>query len=228
MSNFSILAVDTSGAKAYASLLDAEDRLFEAVSTGTNSHNEEIALLVENLFKKSGCSKKDLNLMVIGSGPGSFTGLRIGYSFTQGMASALNIPVVTYSSLKAYAASFHLEDGIYASISDARREEVFFAIFDIKAGELTELSSEKIVSVNEVERQVRELGRKVRLVGFFPNIGVQEPKNVATGLLHLLKQGGIPAPGFSATELALLSPNYLRAVSAKKINERGVLTKTVV
>src|SRR4051812_47355215 len=96
-----LLAIDTGGAHAFCALACGDGRVIEAASQGEASHNEELALLIDGLFAGAGTAPKELEAVVIGSGPGSFTGLRIGYSMAKGICYSLGIPLVEVPSQQA-------------------------------------------------------------------------------------------------------------------------------
>jgi len=100
-----------------------------------NSHSEVLTVLIENLLKNTFTDKSQLNAIAVSIGPGSYTGLRIGLSTAKGLSYALNIPLIAVDTLKAiaYQVQTHYppdEEILFCPMLDARRMEVYHAIFD--------------------------------------------------------------------------------------------------
>ena len=99
-------------------------------------HSEKLNFLLDELLKKNSFSFGDLNAVSVSSGPGSYTGIRIGVSTAKGLCFALNIPLISVDSLFALAGHFQNQDKFLAPVAlivamiDARRMEAFTAIYD--------------------------------------------------------------------------------------------------
>jgi tRNA threonylcarbamoyladenosine biosynthesis protein TsaB len=99
------------------------------------SHATLAAVFVDEVMKESGVNLSDLDAVAISKGPGSYTGLRIGVSIAKGLCYALNKPLIAVSSLQALAetASKHYDENhLFAPMIDARRMEVYTAIYNAK------------------------------------------------------------------------------------------------
>lgn len=97
------------------------------------SHAAQITLMIETTVKKAGVSLADLSALAVSQGPGSYTALRIGFSTAKGICYALDKPLITVDTLQALAlATWQLEQktAFYCPMIDARRMEVYAAIFD--------------------------------------------------------------------------------------------------
>ncbi|GEL09912.1 tRNA (adenosine(37)-N6)-threonylcarbamoyltransferase complex dimerization subunit type 1 TsaB [Flavobacterium glycines] len=93
------------------------------------SHAERLHVFIEESIKEAGISYKDLVAIAVSQGPGSYTGLRIGVSAAKGLCYALGIPLIAVDTLKALAAQVRVESGIIVPMLDARRMEVYSAVF---------------------------------------------------------------------------------------------------
>lgn len=96
------------------------------------SHAENLHVFIESILQKNSISQKDLNAISISTGPGSYTGLRIGYSAAKGLSYALNIPLIEVDTLAAmaqYAFSLNTSSQYACPFIDARRMEVYTAIY---------------------------------------------------------------------------------------------------
>jgi tRNA threonylcarbamoyladenosine biosynthesis protein TsaB len=99
---------------------------------GDYSHAEKLHLFIEEILKKENISAKDLDAIAVGKGPGSYTGLRIGVSAAKGLAYAINKPLIAIDTLKSLAKTIQVEKGLIVPMLDARRLEVYSAIFNSK------------------------------------------------------------------------------------------------
>lgn len=93
------------------------------------SHAEKLHLFVEDVLVESKVSKNKLDAVAVSKGPGSYTGLRIGVSAAKGLCFALEIPLISISTLEALAGQVKNTDGIIIPMLDARRLEVYSAVF---------------------------------------------------------------------------------------------------
>lgn len=127
-----ILAVETSSPRGTVALLDStsEDALCLEHRV-PNAHGEMLVPLLEQALAELGWAPSQLDRVAVGSGPGSFTGLRVGIALATGIAMGLGRPLVGVSSLQAMAAAARPNSGeVVVALLDARREELFGAAFD--------------------------------------------------------------------------------------------------
>jgi tRNA threonylcarbamoyladenosine biosynthesis protein TsaB len=97
------------------------------------AHAENLHVFIEEVLAKAKQTTKDMHAVAVGSGPGSYTGLRIGVSAAKGLAYALQIPLIAVNTLQTMAAAAILEnksDSLFCPLLDARRMEVYTVIFD--------------------------------------------------------------------------------------------------
>jgi tRNA threonylcarbamoyladenosine biosynthesis protein TsaB len=121
-----ILAIDSSS--EYLQLaLAAEDGLEIRVMNRGLKHAEILVPSIQSILNDRGLTPRDLDGLVCGSGPGSFTGLRIGMAAAKAMSAALSIPMVSVGSLKAIAAASPLLDGLRVAVIDARKQRFYVA-----------------------------------------------------------------------------------------------------
>lgn len=93
------------------------------------SHAERLHVFIEESLKEAGINYKDLVAIAVSQGPGSYTGLRIGVSAAKGLCFALGIPLIVVDTMQTLAAQAHISDGLIVPMIDARRMEVYSAIF---------------------------------------------------------------------------------------------------
>ena len=105
------------------------DRLAESVVVDGRRHGELLALGVRDVLAQAGADRRDLGAVVVGLGPGPFTGLRVGLVTAAALADALDIPAYGGCSLDAMADATTARDGVVV-VTDARRKEVYWAQYD--------------------------------------------------------------------------------------------------
>ncbi len=94
------------------------------------SHAEKLHVFIDDILKQNNYSPADLSAIAVSKGPGSYTGLRIGVSAAKGLAYSLDIPLISVSTLESLAHQIKAEDAFIIPILDARRMEVYSAVFD--------------------------------------------------------------------------------------------------
>ncbi len=126
------LALDTAMAACSVAVLDSE-RAAPLAARGQameRGHAEALPPMVEAAMRETGLAYADLERIVVTIGPGTFTGLRIGLSFARGLGLALGIPVIGIDTLRAISANHPLDSKPLLVAADARRDEVYAALYD--------------------------------------------------------------------------------------------------
>lgn len=129
-----LLAIDTSSSAVTAAVHDGERLLAEVTEPGAQAHGELLAPVIERALADAGAAPRDLTHVVVGTGPGPFTGLRVGLVTARVMAEALGVPAYGVCSLDAIAAQAVGEGRVatsFAVATDARRKEVYLATYDV-------------------------------------------------------------------------------------------------
>ena len=137
------------------------------------SHAERLHLFIEEVINEAKITAKDLSAIAISKGPGSYTGLRIGVSAAKGLCFALEIPLISVSTLEALADQIKINEGIIITMLDARRMEVYSAVFDKHNNQIRETKAQ-VLDENSFKSYLNE--GKVYFVGN----GVQKSKEVIT------------------------------------------------
>ena len=94
------------------------------------SHAEKLHVFIEQVLQQAGITFQELKAVAVSQGPGSYTGLRIGVSAAKGLSYALNIPLLATDTLEALSREINIDNGTIIPMLDARRMEVFTALFD--------------------------------------------------------------------------------------------------
>jgi tRNA threonylcarbamoyladenosine biosynthesis protein TsaB len=114
------------------------------------SHAERLHVFIEECILEAGISYKDLSAIAVSQGPGSYTGLRIGVSAAKGLCFALNIPLIAVDTLQTLASQANVTNGLIVPMLDARRMEVYSAVFNSKLEKQREILAE-IITENSFE-----------------------------------------------------------------------------
>lgn len=126
-----ILNIETSTKNCSVSLSNnGKTIICKELSEAGFSHAEKLHLFIEEVLLESKLTFKDLSAIAVSKGPGSYTGLRIGVSAAKGLCFALDIPLISVDTLQVLASQAEVENGIIIPMIDARRMEVYSAIFD--------------------------------------------------------------------------------------------------
>lgn len=183
------------------------------------THAENLHVFIEQLLFETSLQAKDLNAISVSSGPGSYTGLRIGFSAAKGLAYALQIPLITIETLKALSSEVINSDNInaiYCPLLDARRMEVYCAIYD---NLLNEILPVQPLVLNEESIQLFNQEKDI----YFFGDGMSKAKFLLQTLPHVHFIDDITASASSMIELAFqkymtqdfadmayVEPNYLK------------------
>ena len=127
-----ILNIETSGQICSVSIADNEKVLSENVGSTVNDHASQLTNLISSALEQASKKINELDAIAVSSGPGSYTGLRIGTSTAKGICHALQIPFISIPTLQAMALGASLateSDYLFCPLIDARRFEVFTAIY---------------------------------------------------------------------------------------------------
>ena len=114
------------------------------------SHAEKLHVFIEECLKESKLTFNDLSAIAVSQGPGSYTGLRIGVSAAKGLCFALDLPLIAVDTLQVLASQLSITEGIIIPMIDARRMEVYSAIFSLKLDKIREVQAE-ILTENSFE-----------------------------------------------------------------------------
>ena len=160
-----ILAFDTSATVASVALCEGERLLAEYTVNNGNTHSETLLPMVEDLLSHFSMSVPDIDLFAVSAGPGSFTGVRIGAATLKGLAFASNKPCVGVSTLHAIAENLSVCKGLICPVMNARRSQVYTALFRSDGDKLERLMPDSALSIAELDEKLAEYGEPVYFVG---------------------------------------------------------------
>jgi len=156
-----ILNIETSTKNCSVSIAqDGSTLLCKEIAETGYSHAEKLHVFIEELLLELQLNYKDLNAIAVGQGPGSYTGLRIGISAAKGLCYALNIPLIAVDTLEVLARQLPISEGFIVPMIDARRMEVYSAVFDAQYQKVRDTAAEIIdeTSFNSIESTVYFVG----------------------------------------------------------------------
>lgn len=223
-----ILAFETSAKAASVALMNNGKLLGESYQNTGLTHSQTLMVMAEDLLKTCGLTAKDVEAVAVAAGPGSFTGVRIGVAAAKGFAWGAELPCYGVSTLEAMARNLGVYQGYVVPAMDARRSQVYTAIFHAQKGALTRVEADMAISLAELSEKIKNFEENVFLVGDGANLCYNALLEEVPGLIlppeHRMHQraAGVALaaqvmmdagePG-SAAELI---PNYLRLSQAER------------
>jgi len=157
-----VLTFDTSSARASVALLEGPQVRAEFRSDSLQAHSTVLLDAIHFLLGRLGWTLSDLNLVAVGIGPGSFTGIRIGIATALGISQSLSIPFAGVSGLEALAYQA-ARDGRIGVLLDAHRSQVYYAEYDCKNGHIRISQKSALLDVSDLERHLAN--RHLYIVG---------------------------------------------------------------
>ena len=160
-----ILAFESSAKPASVALLRDGKLLSVYTQCSQLTHSRTLLPMGEDMLKNAELTLGDVDLIAVAHGPGSFTGVRIGVSMVKGLAWAADKPCVGVSTLEAMAWHGLAAGGLICPVMDARRSQVYNALFRIGDGRPVRLTEDRPIALTELAEELRAYSESVFLVG---------------------------------------------------------------
>ena len=161
-----ILSVDSSSKTASVAINNDGETLIEIFLNTGLVHSKTLVPVIEDVIKYTGFSMEDIDLFAVSSGPGSFTGIRIGMSVIKGMMFALDKLCIPVSSLEILAFNaVNICSGIICPCLDFRRGSLYNCLFKSDGENLIRLTEDRNISVNDLLEELRNYSQKIYFVG---------------------------------------------------------------
>ena len=161
-----ILGLESSAKSASVAITENGAVLGRSFQNIGLTHSRTLLPMAESLLQNCGLRVADLGAIAVAAGPGSFTGLRIGVSAAKGLAWAAELPCAAVSTLEAMAQNLAYPDGtLIICAMDARRNQVYNALFTVEEGALRRLCPDRAVALADVIADVRQDAREKIVVG---------------------------------------------------------------
>lgn len=159
-----ILAVESSAKCCSAAVVEDGRLVSEFYTDAGLTHSQTLMQMVDAVLTAAGLTLSSIDALAVAKGPGSFTGIRIGMAAVKGLAQSLNVKCYGVSTLEAMAYSFLGEDCSVCAVMDARREQVYTALFDVKEDRVIRLSTDSAISVVDLKAVLSDISQKSKIV----------------------------------------------------------------
>ncbi|WP_462406067.1 tRNA (adenosine(37)-N6)-threonylcarbamoyltransferase complex dimerization subunit type 1 TsaB [Gracilibacillus sp. Marseille-QA3620] len=219
-----VLAIDTSTNVLGVAVANEQGIIGEQITYTKRNHSVRAMPTVEALLKECGMKPADLNRIVVAKGPGSYTGVRIGVTIAKSLAWSLGIELVGISSLEALALNGRYFNGYVCPVFDARRGQLYTALFKAENGKITRIQDDQNVLAKDFADGLRRLDAPVLFVGSDASIHEETFKEalgdralLAPAPLHHARAGELAMLGMQrpAEEIHSFVPNYVRLAEAE-------------
>ena len=223
-----LLAFETSAKAASVALFAGETLLGEIYQNTGLTHSQTLMVMAEDLLKQCGKSAEEVTDVAVAAGPGSFTGVRIGVAAAKGFAWGKELPCWGASTLESMALTLGVHQGYVCCAMDARRNQVYNALFYVKQGALERVTPDRAIALAELASEMETLEGPIYLVGdgaalTHRTLGGrisrlilppehrmhQRASGVGLAALRMMARG-------ESADANALSPNYLRLSQAER------------
>lgn len=224
-----ILGVDSTATSASAAVLSDGKILSLNYSNTGLTHSQTLLPMIDSALKSAGLTVNDIDLFAVSSGPGSFTGVRIGVAAVKGIAQPLGKKCICVSTPEVIAKPLE-KTGCYAvAVMDARCNQVYTAQFDCKDG-FKRVTEDSAITIDELGEQLKSIDREIVLIGDGTQVAYKKLKDVVPSI----KTASPTIRYQSASDVALIAmeayeeddsiavtphevlPNYLRLSQAER------------
>ena len=223
-----ILAFETSAKACSVALHDGTRLLGESYQNTGLTHSQTLMAMAEDLMKACGKAVQDVTHLAVAAGPGSFTGVRIGVAAAKGFAWGAQLPVYGVSTLESMALSLGAFEGHVCACMDARRNQVYNAVFLADSGKLERVSDDRAISLAELKEALEYIDGPIYLVGDGAELTYRTLSRELDNLIlppeHRRQQraSGVALAALASIargetgDGASLQPNYLRLSQAER------------
>lgn len=160
-----ILGIDTSAKVTSVAIIDNERILSEFNIDTKLTHSQSLMPMVDSALSLAALSVNDIDGFAVSVGPGSFTGLRIGIGAVKGLSYTLERPCAAVSAITALAHNLKGVNGIICPVMDARCNQVYTAIFEADGVNVTRLTDDMAISIDDLSNILKEYEKNIFLVG---------------------------------------------------------------
>ena len=223
-----LLAFETSAKAASAALFADAKLLGESYQNTGLTHSRTLMIMAEDLLKQCGYAPQDVTAVAVAQGPGSFTGVRIGVAAAKGFAWGADIPCCGVSTLEAMALGLGAYEGLICPVMDARRSQVYNALFYVNQGVVTRAAPDRAIALEDLKKELKNVEKPIFLVGDGSNLCYNTLREDVPGLVlppeHRLHQRAVGVGLAAIAKMAAggecsgaaLTPNYLRLSQAER------------
>ena len=222
------LAFETSAKAGSVALLEEDTLIAESYQNTGLTHSQTLMTMAEDMLKSCNLTPQNVDAVAVAAGPGSFTGVRIGVAAAKGFAWGGELPLYGVSTLEAMALHLNVYSGYVVPVMDARRSQVYNAVFRVREGKPERLCEDRAISLTELGEELKNYEQPIFLVGDGSILCYNTLKEQIPGLVlpaeHRMHQraSGVALAArvqFLAGQTgdaASLTPNYLRLSQAER------------
>ncbi len=223
-----IIALESSAITASVAVTENDRLLAQSFQNSGLTHSATLMPMVSDLLKNTGLTLDEMDVVAVAAGPGSFTGVRIGVAAAKGLAWPGDKPCAPCSTLESMAWQCAHVGGEICAAMDARRNQVYCARFRAENGELTRLTPDRAMGLDELSEEIRASGKLQTLVGdgthlvqkaleeaglpcapMPPHLIYQTAWGVARAALRMAQEGKL-------VSAAAMAPSYHRLSQAER------------
>lgn len=223
-----ILAFETTAKAGSVALLEDGKLLAESYQNTGLTHSQTLMVMAEDMLKAAGKTVAEVSAVAVAEGPGSFTGVRIGVAAAKGLAWGGELPCYGVSTLEAMALTLGAYQGYVCPVMDARRSQVYNALFYVNHGILERKTEDRAIALSDLAEELNCKEEPIFLVGDGSNLTYSTLKDAIPNLVlppeHRMHQRASGVALAAAEKIAAgetgdgaaLTPNYLRLSQAER------------
>ncbi len=228
-----ILGIDSSGMVASVAIVQDDILMAEYTMNHKKTHSETLLPMIDEIVRNSETRLEDIDAIAIASGPGSFTGLRIGAATAKGLGLSIEKPIVPVKSCEGLAFNMWGTEGLVCPIMDARRNQVYTGIYRV-LGNVEVVMDQTPMDIHELIERLNNLAEGVTFLGDGVDIykdiiwkEIKVPCKMAPASMNRQRGASIATYGeilfkdkkyVSADDFA---PEYLRKSQAERVREES-------
>ena len=160
-----ILALDSTAEVSSVCVCEGERLVCEITVNTGNTHSQTLLPALEQALRMAEITVNDIDVFACSTGPGSFTGVRIGVATIKGIAYGKNKPCVSVSTLEALAYNQIGSNGLVCPVMNARRSQVYNALFRCENGSITRLCDDRALAISELDEELADVSESIYLCG---------------------------------------------------------------
>ena len=223
-----LLAFETSAKAASVALFEDNILLGEQYQNTGLTHSQTLLVMAEDLLKQCGKTTQDVTAVAVAGGPGSFTGVRIGVAAAKGLAWGAELPCYGVSTLESMALTLGIYEGYVCACMDARRNQVYNALFYVNQGKMERYSEDRAIALSDLKTELEHIDGPIFLVGDGSNLTYNTLHDAIPELIlpaeHRMHQRASGVALAAAKKIAAgetgdaaaMTPNYLRLSQAER------------
>lgn len=233
-----ILALDSSGMAASVAVVEDENMLAEYTVNYKKTHSQTLLPMLDAAVQMIQLKLDTIDAIAAASGPGSFTGLRIGSATAKGLGLALDKPIIGVPTTQAMAYNLFGAGGVVCPIMDARRNQVYTGIYEFENGHLKILEDQMAADIHQVIEKLNALKRQVIFTGDGISVyrevidqNIQVPAEYAPAHLNRQRASAVAALAMEYLKEGRVQtaaehrPEYLRMSQAERERQERLARK---